>query len=327
MQLCDFWWDNERKPYPSKKTLGERLSLSPRQVQRYIAELEKAGLVQRIERRAGHGGKLTNIYDLSGLVNRLKELEPEFRDVEKKDPLARRFPLQTEERPTEKLNPGRIPKAEADPGFTRSECQRSGHKSIPSRTRGRSWKSWRGRYRPSAWAHTLWRHTVTRARRLQLYTWNTAISAAFYSLLQGLEVTLRNAIHVQLAGKYGLAWYDNRAAGLDKAPWKRIGTAKAHFKGKVYATEATRIVASLSFGFWVAMLGSGGRIDDSGGKANYEMTLWRPALRKAFPHYKPLIRKQVHAPLSDLRTLRNRIAHHEPIFARQLRTIMSAFLR
>ncbi len=90
MQLCDFWWDNERKPYPSKKTLGERLSLSPRQVQRYIAELEKAGLVQRIERRAGHGGKLTNIYDLSGLVNRLKELEPEFRDVEKKVKSARK---------------------------------------------------------------------------------------------------------------------------------------------------------------------------------------------------------------------------------------------
>ena len=90
MQLCDFWWDNERKPYPSKKTLAERLSLSARQVQRYIAELEKAGLVQRIERRAGHGGKLTNIYDLGGLVDRLKELEPEFQDVEKAVKSARK---------------------------------------------------------------------------------------------------------------------------------------------------------------------------------------------------------------------------------------------
>ena len=33
MQLCDFWWDSERKPYPSKATLAERLGLSPRQVQ------------------------------------------------------------------------------------------------------------------------------------------------------------------------------------------------------------------------------------------------------------------------------------------------------
>ena len=48
----------------------------------YIAELERADLVQRIERRASHGGKQTNIYDLSGLVKRLKDLEPEFRAVE-----------------------------------------------------------------------------------------------------------------------------------------------------------------------------------------------------------------------------------------------------
>ena len=90
MQLCDFWWDSDRKPFPGKKALGERLGLSPRQVQRYIAELEQAGLVQRIERRAGHGGKLTNIYDLSGLVARLKKLAPEFRAVEQEAKASRK---------------------------------------------------------------------------------------------------------------------------------------------------------------------------------------------------------------------------------------------
>ena len=82
MQLCEFWWDSERKPYPSKALLAERLGLSPRQVQRYIAELETAGLVKRIERRALHGGKKTNVYDLGGLVDRLQKLEPEFRQVD-----------------------------------------------------------------------------------------------------------------------------------------------------------------------------------------------------------------------------------------------------
>ena len=82
MQLCDYWRDNNRKPYPGKNALSRRLSLSPRQVQRHIAALESAGLVQRIERRAGHGGKLSNIYDLSGLVDRLKKLEPECSAVE-----------------------------------------------------------------------------------------------------------------------------------------------------------------------------------------------------------------------------------------------------
>ena len=90
MHLADYWWDVDRKPYPSKKTLGERLGLGPRQVQRYIAELEAAGLVRRIERRAAHRGKLTNEYDLSGLVKRLKELEPEFREVEEQIKSRRR---------------------------------------------------------------------------------------------------------------------------------------------------------------------------------------------------------------------------------------------
>ena len=55
-----------------------------------------------------------------------------------------------------------------------------------------------------------------RKKALHLYTWNTAISAAFYEPLQGLEVALRNAMHRQLAGCYGAAWYNNPAAGLDR---------------------------------------------------------------------------------------------------------------
>lgn len=81
IQLADFWWDAGRKPFPKKADLAQRLSLSERQVQRYIVELEQAGLVQRIERTASHRGKISNEYDLSGLVKKLAELEPEFRQV------------------------------------------------------------------------------------------------------------------------------------------------------------------------------------------------------------------------------------------------------
>ena len=44
-----------------------------------------------------------------------------------------------------------------------------------------------------------------REQALQLYLWNVALSSAFYGLLQGLEVTLRNAMHKQLASRYGSA--------------------------------------------------------------------------------------------------------------------------
>lgn len=81
MQLADYWWEAERKPFPSKQALSERLGLSPRQIQRHIAELEKAGLVKRIERRAPHKGKQSNFYDLSGLIERLQALAPEFQQA------------------------------------------------------------------------------------------------------------------------------------------------------------------------------------------------------------------------------------------------------
>ena len=69
-----------------------------------------------------------------------------------------------------------------------------------------------------------------------------------------------------------------------------------------------RVVAQLSLGFWVGLLGTG---------HNYEMSLWRPALRHAFSG-KAGPRKQLHIDFDRLRTFRNRIAHHEPIFHRHL---------
>ena len=42
----------------------------------------KAELIRRVERRNRVGAKLSNRYDLDGLVSKLKELEPEFRQAE-----------------------------------------------------------------------------------------------------------------------------------------------------------------------------------------------------------------------------------------------------
>ncbi len=82
--------DLDRRLHRRKATLAERLGLGPRQVRRHVADLEAAGLVQRNQRRFNHGGKTTNAYDLGGLVERLRELEPEFREVEERVKAARR---------------------------------------------------------------------------------------------------------------------------------------------------------------------------------------------------------------------------------------------
>ena len=156
-----------------------------------------------------------------------------------------------------------------------------------------------------------------RERALRLYLWNTAVSAAFYGPLQGLEVVLRNAIHRQLSERYESVWYANLDAGLDRGALGRIRQALLELDREGSTNDIPRLIATLSFGFWVSLLGSGGRLE-SGRKANYEMTLWRPALRQGFAHRTTLTRRQAHGPLNELRILRNRIAHHEPIFARNL---------
>ncbi len=152
---------------------------------------------------------------------------------------------------------------------------------------------------------------------VRLYTWNTAASAAFYGPLQGLEVALRNAIHRELSVCYGVNWYDNPACGFSAGTLNRLVEAKNKLRRDGYAVDPPHLVAALSFGFWVTLLGKGSQAATGGRKCNYEMTLWRPTLHKAFPNAR-LRRSAVHQPLNYLQTFRNRIAHHEPIFNRHL---------
>jgi len=96
LHLAVHWWKAEQSPYPGKKIIAERMRLSSRQVQRAIAAMEKHGLVRRIARHSAQGGRTSNIYDLSGLVEKLKTLEPEFRkaDEEAREAWARRRALE-----------------------------------------------------------------------------------------------------------------------------------------------------------------------------------------------------------------------------------------
>ena len=144
----------------------------------------------------------------------------------------------------------------------------------------------------------------TKPEALEYYRWNTALSGAFYGPLQCLEVGLRNAVHERLAPRYGATWYQNqtimRGPGLAMAS-EAIDRITVLRK----PVSPGRVVAELSFGFWVGLFSNA-----------YDATLWRQDLHRLFsprPH-----RSDLHDKLDRLRTLRNRIAHHEPIFQRNL---------
>ncbi|MEJ0071126.1 MAG: Abi family protein [Pseudomonadota bacterium] len=147
-------------------------------------------------------------------------------------------------------------------------------------------------------------------KALRLYEKNTSLSEAFYTPLQTMEVCLRNQLHNRMTLKYGAAWF-NQPAWLDADSLEKIQQARADLSFARKPVTPGGIVAELNFGFWVGLLGP-----------RYDATLWRRALYRSFIHQgRPIKRTRVHGRFNALRRFRNRIAHHEPIFNRDLKVM------
>lgn len=83
LQLVEHWWTAESKVFPSMRTIADRISLTPKQVQRTIDALVEKGLITKHSRRLPHGGKASNEYRFGGLVQKLKSIEPDFEKARK----------------------------------------------------------------------------------------------------------------------------------------------------------------------------------------------------------------------------------------------------
>jgi Abi-like protein len=137
---------------------------------------------------------------------------------------------------------------------------------------------------------------------IRLYERNTRLSEHLYGVLQACEVAVRNSIHINLSAGLGRTdWYDSFKFG--RREMLMIGDAKLNvqrFKSKVLPGQ---IVAELTMGFWIRLLAP-----------EYEKSLWVKHLHKSFSHYRKPNRVLIFARLDEIRRLRNRVAHHEPIF-------------
>lgn len=76
LHLVMHWWDAHEAPHPAIGTIARRMNKSPRSLFRYFDELEGAGLVQREARFKGQKAQTTSAYVLTGLVAKLREIEP-----------------------------------------------------------------------------------------------------------------------------------------------------------------------------------------------------------------------------------------------------------
>lgn len=144
------------------------------------------------------------------------------------------------------------------------------------------------------------------ARAVDLYLWNAALSAATFEDLSLFEVALRNACHAQLqswnnAQGHAHPWYHHVV--LNPRHMQDVGVARNRVLQGSHSETEGRVVAELTMGFWRLLFSK-----------SYESTLWTPCLRHAFPNQEPRTRALVYDRLDGLNTLRNRIAHHEPIY-------------
>lgn len=154
-----------------------------------------------------------------------------------------------------------------------------------------------------------------RAAALALYRWNLEVSSAFLVPLHVLEVTLRNAIVEAIEGAHGGTWPWSagflRSLPNPSAP-NYSPTRDLQAMGRKHQT-AGKIIADLKFVFWEKML-----------TARHQGRLWNGAFHTVFPHAHQVAggsaqaRADLRDDVEEIRKLRNRIAHHEPIFTRAL---------
>lgn len=146
-----------------------------------------------------------------------------------------------------------------------------------------------------------------RARALRLYLWNAELAAAFHLPLQAVEVALRNRIGGALIAVHGARWWEAGAfTGLlrdseyENLRW--LLSRIPHADGT--AAEQAWIMGRLGFGFWVALL-----------DGTFNTTIWSRRLALDFPALPVRVdRHGLRTRLIAVKQLRNRVAHHEPVF-------------
>jgi abortive infection bacteriophage resistance protein len=148
-----------------------------------------------------------------------------------------------------------------------------------------------------------------RNRAIELYTLNAQLSESFYTTLHMLEVSLRNRIHWVMSATESETWYDLPKYQANVIQADMLAKARNNLAEAKKQETPGAMVAALTFGYWTAMLGK-----------EYE-DLWQTILKAIARREdgRGLRRKDFSHSLGAIRTLRNRLAHHETILHWDLR--------
>jgi len=91
VQLLDYWREPERKPFPTKKQIAQRIGVTAKTIRNNARLLGEAGLVKREMRKTASGDWNSNVYHLNGLVERVQKMEADFAEARNKRRQAKQF--------------------------------------------------------------------------------------------------------------------------------------------------------------------------------------------------------------------------------------------
>ncbi len=145
------------------------------------------------------------------------------------------------------------------------------------------------------------------------YFYILELSEALYPTLQAFEIALRNSIHITLTDHHQTPYWFDQEGFLPQRQERQINDARSTLTKEGKPHDLDRIVAALHFGFWHSMF-----------NRPYEARLWHAngaaLLGSAFPHLPRTLRTRqvVWDRCAQIRTLRNRVFHYEPVWGRSL---------
>jgi len=157
---------------------------------------------------------------------------------------------------------------------------------------------------------------------LVLYAWNAQVSGALLAPLHVCEVVIRNAVADALEAVYGSRW--PWSANFERSlpdPAMGYSSRKDLQSARRSAPTTGKLIPELKFIFWQKMFTS-----------RYDDRLWDHHLQRILPNMdvmKTIVERRalIYNDLEQLRKLRNRIAHHEPVFTRVLADDYQKILR
>lgn len=138
------------------------------------------------------------------------------------------------------------------------------------------------------------------------YLENLVFSKKAYIPLSILEISLKNSINDLLTDKLGENWLENKDF-LTNDSLRKIEEAKKILYKRAEPISKSKIIAELSFGFWVNLF-----------KKPYEMKLRTKDIQKIFTNLPPkkekiINREVIYKELNHIRNFRNRVFHYEKV--------------